>query len=332
MVNVLFFSKIHQFRDVNGDPAAGGTLKVYKKGETTLSTIYSDAAGTPLTNPVTLPANGRVSVYVERGTEHEYIVTDKLGNVIGYSTSSFPGEYNQTGPSPSAGSLTPDKLAAGTANRLLGKDSSGAPGEISAGSNLALSGGNLTYTGTSPSNDEVELLKESYSSVTSITLSGFTSTYEIYRLEIGDFTIPTNGTTCSLELGTDSATFLTNYALGTTLRGAGASSGMKGMNVSSESVIPITYDTTGTSGGSAVSMADDGQDLTLFNLVIWDPSNSGTKTGVTWDGFYLDSVNDAGTWVEGMAEGGTTGNHSHVRITFNNAVSCQVRVIASTKT
>jgi len=53
-----------QFFDDNGDPLSGGFLYSYAPGTTTKQSTYSDAAGTPNSNPITLDAAGRATIFL----------------------------------------------------------------------------------------------------------------------------------------------------------------------------------------------------------------------------------------------------------------------------
>src|ERR1044072_4227830 len=75
------YSPSVQYCDENGKPYAGGTLNYYTQNTFTPKTVWSDLAGTiPLSNPVTLDADGRAIVYGS-GT-YRVILKDSSGNQI----------------------------------------------------------------------------------------------------------------------------------------------------------------------------------------------------------------------------------------------------------
>lgn len=61
------------FPDNNGDPAVGHLLFSYVAGTTTLTSTYSDSAGTAAnTNPIVLDAAGRASIYLDPTVSYKF--------------------------------------------------------------------------------------------------------------------------------------------------------------------------------------------------------------------------------------------------------------------
>lgn len=79
-----------------GKPLAGGSVYVYKAGTLVLATVYANATGGALSNPVSLNAAGRVAngqIYFDSG--NSYDVQVKLGNTTTESYSSIVGLPSQ---------------------------------------------------------------------------------------------------------------------------------------------------------------------------------------------------------------------------------------------
>lgn len=74
-----------QSLDSNGNPNSAGTLTFYDSGTTTLKTVYSDAdLVTPIDNPVTLDASGKLTtlVYVANDAQYAILEQDSNGGTI----------------------------------------------------------------------------------------------------------------------------------------------------------------------------------------------------------------------------------------------------------
>lgn len=68
-----------QFLDANGKPLAGGLLTTYAAGTTTPIVTYSDAIGTPNTNPIVLDAGGFATIFLDT-VAYKFALTDAAGN------------------------------------------------------------------------------------------------------------------------------------------------------------------------------------------------------------------------------------------------------------
>lgn len=68
-----------QFLDANGVPLAGGKLYTYLAGTTTPQASYSDAAGTPNTNPIILSAGGFATLFLDN-VAYKFVLTDSADN------------------------------------------------------------------------------------------------------------------------------------------------------------------------------------------------------------------------------------------------------------
>jgi hypothetical protein len=66
-----------QFFDNNGEPLNGGLLYTYASGTTTNQATYSDANGTPNTNPVVLDSSGRCRVFLS-ATSYKFVLTPSV--------------------------------------------------------------------------------------------------------------------------------------------------------------------------------------------------------------------------------------------------------------
>lgn len=64
-----------QFFDANGNPLAGGKLTTYAAGTTTPLATYSDAIGTPNTNPIILDAGGFATIFLDT-VSYKFALTD----------------------------------------------------------------------------------------------------------------------------------------------------------------------------------------------------------------------------------------------------------------
>lgn len=70
-----------QFLDSNGDPLAEGLLYSYLSGTDTPEPVYSDADGTPHTNPVELDAGGWATIYLG-AVNYKFVLKDSDGVTI----------------------------------------------------------------------------------------------------------------------------------------------------------------------------------------------------------------------------------------------------------
>lgn len=82
MTAVLLMPPFLQFIDNDGAPLAFGKVYTYSAGSTTPKATYTTAAGNvETTNPITLDANGRATIW---GTgSYKFYTTDSLGNPVG---------------------------------------------------------------------------------------------------------------------------------------------------------------------------------------------------------------------------------------------------------
>lgn len=70
------------FTDSQGNPLVGGRIHTFISGTSTPTPVYQDAAlTTPWSNPIIIPADGRVTIYQDANTI-KAIVSDSAGNVL----------------------------------------------------------------------------------------------------------------------------------------------------------------------------------------------------------------------------------------------------------
>ena len=80
--------------DKNGDPLSGGTVVIRIPGTSTDSVSFSKSdLSVANTNPVNIPSDGRVNVWVDRDVD--YLVYDADSNLIFTETNANPSEAIQ---------------------------------------------------------------------------------------------------------------------------------------------------------------------------------------------------------------------------------------------
>jgi hypothetical protein len=72
------------FADKLGNPLGGGTLSVYNANTTTLAKVYSNVVGTQMANPITIPIDGRVDLFLEDVGYYDFLLKDKNGKEVWY--------------------------------------------------------------------------------------------------------------------------------------------------------------------------------------------------------------------------------------------------------
>lgn len=79
----LFGGTIQQPLNNAGAPEPVGTLTFYATGTLNLKTVYHDAHGsTPWTNPVTLDAYGRATVFLNNDAAYDIVFKTRLGVTV----------------------------------------------------------------------------------------------------------------------------------------------------------------------------------------------------------------------------------------------------------
>jgi hypothetical protein len=71
-----------QYFDDNGDPLAFGTVETFAAGTAAHAVTYSDATGTPNTNPIVLDAAGRCVIYLAAAS-YKFLIRDQFGVIVG---------------------------------------------------------------------------------------------------------------------------------------------------------------------------------------------------------------------------------------------------------
>lgn len=94
--------------DETGEAVASASVSVYDAETDILATIYSDAAGTATTNPVTTDSDGRYSFYIAPG--RYYCIITKTGYTSWTSAEIFiPGPVDETSETTSKNKLVSNK-------------------------------------------------------------------------------------------------------------------------------------------------------------------------------------------------------------------------------
>jgi hypothetical protein len=95
--------------DETGAVVASASVSVYDAETVSLATIYSNASGTVLANPITTDSNGRYSFYVAPG--RYYCIISKTGYTSWTSAEIFiPGPVDDTSENTSKNKLVSNKM------------------------------------------------------------------------------------------------------------------------------------------------------------------------------------------------------------------------------
>jgi hypothetical protein len=93
-----------QYFDDNGDPLDGGLVYTWVSGTSTPLQTFSDAIGTPNTNPIVLSAAGRARIYL-LPVAYKFTMTDQFGVPVGLTMDPVTAAASAVGSSAGLGEI-----------------------------------------------------------------------------------------------------------------------------------------------------------------------------------------------------------------------------------